>query len=113
MTQVVKRKWKIDDSLDVFPVHGIGGILGSLLVAVFASPSLGLFSGFGGDESYSILSQLKVQSIGVIATVVYTVVVTYVLLKITGVLTGGIRVSHEDEIAGLAIISHEESGYKL
>lgn len=114
MTQIVKRTWKIDDSLDVFPVHGIGGVLGSLLVAVFASPDLGIFSGFGtGMENYSILAQLKAQVIGVVVAFVYTAVLTFVLLKLTSVLTGGIRVSAETETAGLDITSHEESGYKF
>ncbi|NIB41317.1 ammonium transporter [Pseudomaricurvus alkylphenolicus] len=115
MTQMVKRTWKIDDSLDVFPVHGIGGILGSLLVAVFASPDLGLFSGFGAEpgSGYSIGSQFTVQLVGVVATFVYTAIVTWVLLKVTGVLTKGIRVSAEDETAGLDLVSHEESGYKF
>jgi len=111
-TQMIKRKWKIDDSLDVFPVHGVGGILGSLLVAVFASSELGVFSGFQGAD-YSILAQFKVQAIGVVATALYTAVVTFALLKLTGLMTGGIRVSAEDETAGLDIVSHEESGYKL
>ncbi|GAB3105724.1 ammonium transporter [Pseudomaricurvus hydrocarbonicus] len=115
MTQLVKRTWKIDDSLDVFPVHGIGGILGSLLVAVFASPDLGIFSGFGAEPGagYSILDQLTTQTIGVVATFVYTAVVTLVLLKLTALLTGGIRVSAEEEVAGLDITAHEESGYKF
>lgn len=114
MTQIVKRTWKIDDSLDVFPVHGIGGVLGSLLVAVFASPDLGIFSGFGtGMENYSILAQLKAQVIGVVVAFVYTAVLTFVLLKVTSALTGGIRVTAETETAGLDITSHEESGYKF
>ncbi|WP_439135765.1 ammonium transporter [Pseudomaricurvus sp.] len=114
MTQTVKRRWKIDDSLDVFPVHGIGGVLGSLLVAVFASPDLGIFSGFGtGVENYSILTQLKAQLIGVVVAFVYTGVLTFVLLKLTGVLTGGVRVTAETETAGLDISSHEEAGYKF
>ncbi len=115
MTQAIKRKWKIDDSLDVFPVHGVGGILGSLLVAVFASPDLGLFSGFGAepDSGYSIAAQLKVQLIAVVVTFVYTAVISWALLKLTGVLTAGIRVSKEDETAGLDITAHEESGYKF
>lgn len=115
MTQQIKRVWKIDDSLDVFPVHGVGGILGSLLVAVFASPDLGLFSGFGAEPNsgYSIGSQFVVQLIGVVATFVYTAIISYGILKLVGVFTSGIRVSQEDETAGLDIVSHEESGYKF
>ncbi|MAZ88704.1 MAG: ammonia channel protein [Cellvibrionaceae bacterium] len=114
-TQLIKRKWKIDDSLDVFPVHGVGGILGSLLVAVFASPDLGIFSGFGAEANsgYSIAAQFKVQSIAVVSTFIYTAVVSWAILKFTSVLTSGIRVSKEDETAGLDLVSHEESGYKL
>ena len=113
MTQIVKRKWKIDDSLDVFPVHGVGGILGTMLVGVFASPDLGVFSGYGfGDGITSMAGQLKVQFIGTFATFVYTGVVTYILLKLTGVLTSGIRVSAEEESVGLDLSLHEESGYK-
>jgi len=111
-TQLIKRKFIIDDSLDVFPVHGVGGILGTLMVGVFASEQLGIFSGFGGID-YSILSQLGVQATGVVATIVYTAVVTFILVKITGWLTGGIRVTAEQEQEGLDLVLHEESGYKL
>ncbi len=110
-TQLIKRKWVIDDSLDVFPVHGVGGILGTLMAGVFASSELGLFSGQGLDVS--IASQLGVQLTGVIAAIVYTAIVTYILLKISGVLTGGIRVSEDEETRGLDLVLHEESGYKL
>ena len=113
-TQLIKRKLVIDDSLDVFPVHGVGGILGTLLAGVFASPNLGIFSGQGfADGIDSISAQLSVQAIGVVATFAYTAVVTYVLLKITGVLTNGIRVTRDEETQGLDIVLHEESGYKL
>lgn len=115
MTQLVKRVWKIDDSLDVFPVHGVGGVLGSLLVAFFASPDIGIFSGFGAEagSGYSIAAQLKVQFIAVAATFAYTAVATFVILKVVAVLTAGIRVSQEDETAGLDLVSHEETGYKF
>ncbi len=113
MTQLIKRKWKIDDSLDVFPVHGVGGILGTLLAGVFASPDLGLFSGYGfADGITTMAGQVKVQFIGVMATLVYTAVVTYVLLKLTGLLTSGLRVSAEEENVGLDLALHEETGYK-
>ena len=110
-TQLIKRKWVIDDSLDVFPVHGVGGILGSLLVAIFASAEIGLFSGQGIE--ISIAAQLLVQVMGVVATVVYTAVVTWVLLKVVGLMTGGLRVSAEEETQGLDLVLHEETGYKL
>jgi Amt family ammonium transporter len=110
-TQLIKRKYLIDDSLDVFPVHGVGGILGSILVAVFASSELGIFSGQGLDVS--IAEQLGVQLIGIITVGVYTAIVTYILLKVSGLLTGGLRVTEEEETQGLDLVLHEESGYKL
>ena len=110
-TQLIKRKFLIDDSLDVFPVHGVGGILGTLLVAIFASSELGVFSGQGLDVS--IGEQFGVQFIGVIATATYTAVITWILLYVSGIATGGIRVSEEDEEMGLDIALHEETGYKL
>ena len=114
MTQLIKRVWKIDDSLDVFPVHGVGGGLGTILAGIFASTELGVFSGQGFAEGInSIGEQLGVQFIGVIVTFVYTAVVTYILLKITGVLTAGLRVTKEEEMVGLDISLHEEDGYKL
>ncbi|ARU26413.1 ammonium transporter [Cellvibrio sp. PSBB006] len=114
MTQLIKRVWKIDDSLDVFPVHGVGGVLGTILAGIFASTELGVFSGQGFAEGInSIGEQLGVQFIGVIVTFVYTAVVTYILLKITGVLTAGLRVTKEEEMVGLDISLHEEDGYKL
>ena len=113
-THWIKRTLKIDDSLDVFPVHGVGGILGTLLVGVFASKELGLFSGLGfGAGNTSIASQFGVQVIGVLSTGIYTAVATFVLVKIVSVVTGGIRVSQEQETQGLDISLHEESGYKL
>lgn len=113
-TQLIKRKWKIDDSLDVFPVHGVGGILGTLLAGIFASTQLGVFSGHGFAEGVeSILEQLGVQAIGVIATMTYTAVVTFIIIKVVGVLTGGIRVSKDEETQGLDLTLHEESGYKI
>jgi Amt family ammonium transporter len=113
-TQFMKRKLVIDDSLDVFPVHGVGGILGSLLVAVFASPSLGIFSGYGfGGDNESIGQQLGVQAMGVLAAVAYTAVLTFVILKVVGFMTNGVRVTDEQETQGLDIVLHEESGYNL
>ncbi len=113
-TQFIKRKLQIDDSLDVFPVHGVGGILGSLLVAIFASKELGVFSGYGfGGDNASIVDQLGVQALAVVATIAYTAVATFVLVRITGLLTNGVRVTLEEESQGLDIVLHEEVGYKL
>jgi len=113
-TQYIKRVLKIDDSLDVFPVHGVGGILGSLIVAVFASTQLGVFSGYGfADGITTMKGQLSVQAVGVGSTIAFTAVATYVILKLVGALTGGLRVVDEDEVQGLDITSHEETGYNL
>ena len=105
-TQYIKRVLKIDDSLDVFPVHGVGGILGSLVVAVFASTQLGVFSGYGfADGITTIAGQLSVQAIGVVTTIVFTAVSTYIILKLVGALTGGLRVDEEAEQQGLDVVS--------
>ena len=108
-TNYLKRTLRIDDSLDVFPVHGVGGILGTLLTAVFASNALGLFS---GQQEISIVDQLGVQAIGVVATLVYTVVVSFVLLKLVDLMVGN-RVPEEEEVQGLDISQHNERGYNL
>ena len=108
-TNFIKRSLKIDDSLDVFPVHGVGGILGTLLTAVFASNALGAFS---GQVEVDIGSQLGIQAVGVIATVAYTAVVTYVILLITGAMVGN-RVEEDEELEGLDLVSHNERGYDL
>lgn len=114
MTQLVKRVWKIDDSLDVFPVHGVGGIIGTFMAGIFASTQLGAFSGLGfaaGIESMG--QQVQVQLIGIVSTLVFSVVVTYVLLKLTSLLTKGLRVTKDEESLGLDLSLHEEDGYKL
>ncbi|WP_045825802.1 ammonium transporter [Teredinibacter turnerae] len=112
-TQFIKRKLVIDDSLDVFPVHGVGGILGTLAAGIFCSPALGVFSGFGfGGENATIGAQLGVQALGILATGAYTAVVTFILLKLTGFVTGGIRVDKDTETQGLDLALHEETGYK-
>ncbi len=112
-TMTIKQKWHIDDSLDVFPVHGVGGILGTLLVGVFCSTDLGVFSGlgFGGDNT-SIGQQMGVQAVGVIATFVYTGIVSWLLLKLVDLITG-LRISEEEELEGLDIVLHDERGYDL
>jgi Amt family ammonium transporter len=111
-TVTLKQKLKIDDSLDVFPVHGVGGILGTFLAGIFSATTLGVFSGYGFAEGiHTIGGQVSVQSIGIGATVAFTAVVTWVLLKVTGILTSGLRVTEEEEIQGLDITMHEERGY--
>lgn len=113
-TVYIKQKLKIDDSLDVFPVHGIGGILGTLLAGVFASTELGAFSGFGYAEGITtMLGQVTVQLIGIGSTIVYTAVVSYILFKIVAVMTKGLRVSKEQETTGLDLTEHDEVGYNM
>ena len=108
-TNFMKQKLKIDDSLDVFPVHAVGGALGTILTGIFASSALGVFS---GQEDISIPSQLGIQALGVLATLGYTAIATWIILKITGALVGN-RVSEEDETEGLDLVSHNERGYIL
>jgi Amt family ammonium transporter len=109
MINVVKSKWNIDDSLDVFAVHGVGGILGILLTAFFADASLG---GNGLPEGISMGTAFLGQLIAVIVTVVWAGVVSYILLKITQAILG-LRVSDDEEIEGLDITSHGERSYDL
>ncbi len=112
-TQYIKQVLKIDDSLDVFPVHGVGGMLGTVLAGVFSSVSLGVFSGYGyADGIESMGGQLYAQLIGVFATVIYTAVVTWGVLKVADALVG-LRVTDEQETEGLDIALHEERGYNL
>ncbi|SDJ41650.1 ammonium transporter [Pseudomonas indica] len=103
----LKRKLGYDDSLDVFGVHAVGGIVGAILTGAFAAPSLG---GFGEVES--IAGQLWVQIEGVLFTVIYTAVVTFVILKVID-LVMGLRVSEEEETVGLDLSLHNERGYNL
>jgi len=112
-TNFLRNTLRLDDSLDVFPVHGVGGILGTLLAGVFCSTQLGIFSGNGfSDGVDSMGGQLAVQATGVVATLVYTVVVTIVLLKLVGLLVG-LRVDGDEETQGLDLVLHDERGYDL
>jgi Amt family ammonium transporter len=112
-TNLLRNVLRVDDSLDVFPVHGVGGILGTLLAGVFASTQLGIFSGNGFSEGIdSIGGQLSVQATGVVATFVYTAVVTFVILKLVNALVG-LRIDAEDENRGLDLALHDERGYDL
>ncbi|MDM8348639.1 ammonium transporter [Pseudomonas sp. sp1636] len=103
----LKRKFGYDDSLDVFGVHAVGGIVGAILTGAFAAPALG---GFGTVEN--IPAQLWVQVEGVAFTVVYTAVLTFVILKVID-LVMGLRVSDEEETVGLDLALHNERGYNL
>ncbi|MDX1497637.1 MAG: ammonium transporter [Salinisphaeraceae bacterium] len=111
-TQFIKRVLKIDDSLDVFPVHGVGGMLGTMMAGVFACDQLGIFSGQGYAEGMTMSSQLGVQATGVIATLVYTAVVTFIILKLVGFVTA-LRVDPDNETRGLDLTEHEERGYDI
>jgi len=109
-TQLIKVKLKLDDSLDVFPVHGVGGILGTFLAGIFASADLGVFSGQGFAEGVTMSAQVWVQIIGIFSTLIYTAVVTYIILKVVAKFID-LRVDREQEIEGLDIVSHDERGY--
>lgn len=108
-TQLIKSKLKIDDSLDVFPVHGVGGALGTILAAVFVSASLG---GSGYAENMNLGSQMGVQVLGVLATAVYAGVVSYILLKLVGIVLP-LRADDETEQQGLDLVQHGETGYNM
>ncbi|MBP2088033.1 Amt family ammonium transporter [Pseudomonas putida] len=103
----LKRRLGYDDSLDAFGVHGVGGIIGAILTGVFAAPALG---GFGTVTDIGM--QVWIQAKGVIFTVVYTAIVTYVILKVLD-LVMGLRVNEEEESVGLDLAQHNERGYNL
>ncbi|MDG2115836.1 MAG: ammonium transporter [Porticoccaceae bacterium] len=111
-TQAIKQRFKIDDSLDVFPVHGVGGMLGTFYAGIFASDALGVFSGQGYNEGMNMASQLQVQVIGIAATFIYTAIVTLVLLKLVDKLLV-LRIDDEGETRGLDLTEHDERGYDL
>lgn len=108
-TNMIKRTFKIDDSLDVFPVHGVGGALGTILCGVFVAESWG---GAGYAEGMTMGSQLGVQFMGVAAVLVWTAVATWVALKIVQMLVG-LRVDEDEETEGLDINQYDEKGYNL
>ena len=106
-TQYVKRKLIIDDSLDVFPVHGIGGITGSVLTGVFAASSLG---GLGLPDGVSMMNQVGVQALAVLVTILWSALFSYLILK--GIDKWiGLRVTIDEEVQGLDTVLHEETGY--
>jgi Amt family ammonium transporter len=107
-TQFIKQTLKIDDSLDVFPVHGIGALIGLLLTAIFSSVKYG---GVGLDEG-SIFSQFSIQVFGSIVTLVWCGALSYILLKIINSIIP-LRVSEDEESKGLDVVLHEEAGYNL
>ena len=109
MTTWIKQTVRIDDSLDVFAVHGVGGILGTLMVSFLATAT---FQGLGLAEGMTIGSQLGVQALGIASVAIWSAVASYVILKIANAIFG-LRVADEDEIEGLDITSHGERGYDL
>ena len=108
-TMLLNLKLKIDDSLDVFPVHAVGGALGTILTGVLASDALGRL---GGREAFDISEQVVIQVGGVVAVAAYTAAATYVILRLTDALVGN-RVPAEVETEGLDLEAHNERGYTI
>jgi len=108
-TSYMKRKLGVDDSLDVFPVHGVGGVLGTTLTGVFAATALG---GVGYPEGQTMGGQVLVQLAGIAAIGLWSGVLTYVLLKVSDAMVG-MRVTAEEESEGLDQVLHNETGYNL
>lgn len=106
-TQYIKRTLIIDDSLDVFPVHGVGGITGSLLTGVFAASNLG---GIGLAEGVTVLHQVGVQALAVVVTLSWSALFSYLILKLIDKMIG-LRVTPDEEVQGLDQVLHEETGY--
>jgi len=107
-TAYIKRILKIDDSLDVFPVHGVGGILGTLLAGVFVA----VLGGAGLAEGMTMGGQVWVQFVGVAVTFVYCAVLSWIILKLVDAVIG-LRVTVDEETQGLDIVLHDETGYNL
>jgi Amt family ammonium transporter len=107
-TAFLKHTLKIDDSLDVFPVHGMGGILGTLLAGVF----VGILGGAGLAEGMTMGGQVWVQFVGVAATLVYCGILSWIILKLIDAVIG-LRVTLDEETQGLDIVLHDETGYNL
>jgi len=108
-TNYMKRALKVDDSLDVFPVHGVGGALGTFLTGIFVSAT---FGGIGYPEKVTMGGQVVTQIIGIIAAAVWSGVLTWVLLKIVDAVAG-MRVAGDEETEGLDTVLHNEKGYTL
>jgi len=105
----MKRSLRIDDSLDVTPVHGVGGVIGTLLTGVFAAASLG---GVGYPEGMTMEKQVVVQLTGIVAVGAWSGIVTWLVLKLTDRLIG-MRVTSDEETEGLDTVEHNEKGYNL
>lgn len=109
MVGVIKRRFKIDDALDVFAVHGVGGAIGVLLTAVFVDAALG---GVGLAEGRSMGGQAVIQLTGIAVTLLWSVAVSFVIAKVVHAVTG-LRVSAETEERGLDLRVHGERGYNM
>jgi Amt family ammonium transporter len=108
-TQYLKRGLKIDDSLDVSPVHGVGGVIGTLLTGVFGAVALG---GSGFTVQKTMLAQVGVQALGILAAGLWCALLTWLILKVVNAIVG-IRVSEEQETEGLDLALHGERSYNL
>jgi Amt family ammonium transporter len=111
-TQMVKSYFKIDDSLDVFPVHGVGGMLGIIMLAFVGNPDGFLGSGAAGISEDGAIAQLILQLEGIFVIGLWTIIATYIILRVLSMYTE-IRVSNEAEEEGLDIHEHNEQGYSL
>ncbi|MDC0223291.1 ammonium transporter [Gammaproteobacteria bacterium] len=111
-TQLIKSVLKIDDSLDVFPVHGVGGMLGIIMLSIVGNPDGFLGSGASGISESGALNQLMIQLLGIALIFVWTAVLTWIILKIISHITG-LRVDDETESQGLDLMSHGERGYNM
>jgi ammonium transporter, Amt family len=108
-TSYMKQALKVDDSLDVFPVHGVGGLIGTLLTGIFVAAT---FGGIGYPEKQTMGGQLGVQLAGVAAVAAWSGIVTWILLKLSQAVAG-LRVTAEEENEGLDTVLHNEKGYNL
>ena len=104
---IIRIKLRIDDSLDVFAVHGVGGIIGTILCSLLMQSQ---FGGVGFDEGRTIIDHLKIQSYGVFVTALWTIVMTFLILKIISLFMD-LRVTEDEELEGLDTSLHGESGY--
>ena len=111
-TQLIKSVLKIDDSLDVFPVHGVGGMLGIIMLSIVGNPDGFLGSGASGISESGALNQLMIQLLGIALIFVWTALLTWIILKIISHITG-LRVDDETESQGLDLMSHGERGYNM
>jgi Amt family ammonium transporter len=111
-TQAIKGVLGIDDSLDVFPVHGVGGLLGIILLSFLGTPGGFLGSGASGIAEGGPMVQLMIQLKGILVIALWTAVASWLILKFVGLVVG-LRVSEKSEREGLDITEHEEAGYDL